>query len=167
MDFPEFFSGKTFCNSLIFNDDFQEISGLADGIGFFGGFLLYFCVQIVNRNIMNTRFKITVAIALVLLFGAKVFGQEWEYSIEYSMDDDECFELYDAVEMSNGNVALSSSLYYKSGAGDFYSAHPAVTLLSANGQEMARKDYFRPGYCTTSYAPYLFENNGRLFALMT
>jgi hypothetical protein len=27
-----------------------------------------------------------------------------------------------------------------------YSAHPAVTLLSANGQEMARKDYFRPGY---------------------
>ena len=106
-------------------------------------------------------------VALALLFGAKAFGQEWEYAKEYSMNDDECFELYDAVEMSNGNVALSSSLYFKSGAGDFYSAHPAVTLLSANGQEMARKDYFRPGYCTTSYAPYLFENNGRLFALMT
>ena len=83
------------------------------------------------------------------------------------MNDDECFELYDAIEMINGNIALSSIFYYKSGAGDFYSAQPAVTLLSANGQEMARKDYFRPGYCTTSYAPYLFENNGRLFALMT
>lgn len=52
---------------------------------------------------MNTRFKITVAFALVLLFGAKAFAQEWKYAIEYSMNDDECLELYDAVEMSNGN----------------------------------------------------------------
>ena len=116
---------------------------------------------------MKSKPKITAAIAFAVLFVGNAFAQEWEYSIEYSMNDDECFELYDAFEMTNGNVALSSIFYYKSGAGDFYSAHPAVTLLSANGQEMARKDYFRPGYCTTSYAPYLFENNGRLFALMT
>ena len=77
-------------------------------------------------------------IALALILRANAFSQVWEHSIEYSMNDEECFELYDVVEMSNGNVALSSSLYYKSGAGDFYSAHPAVTLLSANGQEMAR-----------------------------
>ena len=116
---------------------------------------------------MKTKLKITAAIAFAVLFVGKSFAQEWEHSIEYSMNDDECFELYDAFEMTNGNVALSSIFYYKSGAGDFYSAHPAVTLLSANGQEMARKDYFRPGYCTTSYAPYLFESDGRLFALMT
>ena len=113
----------------------------------------------------TTRFYILLA--LLLICGVRAFAQKWEYSIEYSMNDDECFELYDAIEMINGNIALSSIFYYKSGAGDFYSAQPAVTLLSANGQEMARKDYFRPGYCTTSYAPYLFENNGRLFALMT
>ena len=116
---------------------------------------------------MITNLKITAAIAFAVLFGSKAFAQEWQHSIEYSMNDDECFELYDAIEMINGNIALSSIFYYKSGAGDFYSAQPAVTLLSANGQEMVRKDYFRPGYCTTSYAPYLFENNGRLFALMT
>ncbi len=116
---------------------------------------------------MNKFFRLSVAFALAMLFGVKAIAQEWEHSIAYSMDDDECFELYDAIEMTNGNVALSSIFYYKSGAGDFYSAHPAVTLLSANGQEMARKDYFRPCYCTTSYAPYLFENNGCLFALMT
>ena len=104
---------------------------------------------------------------MALIIRANAFSQVWVYSLEHSMNDDECFELYDAIEMTNGNVALSSIFYYKSGAGDFYSAQPAVTLLSANGQEMARKDYFRPGYCTTSYAPYLFENNGRLFALMT
>ena len=113
------------------------------------------------------KYGLYALLALLLLFGTKAVAQEWEHSIAYSMNDDECFELYDAVEMSNGNVALSSSLYFKSGAGDFYSAHPAVTLLSANGQEMARKNYFRPGFCTTSYAPYLFENNGELFALMT
>ena len=116
---------------------------------------------------MKTKLKIIAAIAFAVLFVGKSFAQEWEHSIEYSMNDDECFELYDAFEMTNDNVALSSIFYYKSGAGDFYSAHPAVTLLSANGQEMARKDYFRPGYCTTSYAPYLFESDGRLFALMT
>lgn len=113
------------------------------------------------------KYGLYALLALLLMSGTKAVAQEWEHSIAYSMNDDECFELYDAVEMSNGNVALSSSLYFKSGAGDFYSAHPAVTLLSANGQEMVRKDYFRPGYCTTSYAPYLFENNGCLFALMT
>jgi len=116
---------------------------------------------------MITKLKFIAAIAFAVLFGSKALAQEWQHSIEYSMNDDECFELYDAIEMINGNIALSSIFYYKSGAGDFYSAQPAVTLLSANGQEMARKDYFRPGYCTTSYAPYLFENNGRLFALMT
>ena len=111
--------------------------------------------------------KGVLIVALALIIRANAFSQVWVYSLEHSMNDDECFELYDAIEMTNGNVALSSIFYYKSGAGDFYSAQPAVTLLSANGQEMARKDYFRPGYCTTSYAPYLFENNGRLFALMT
>ena len=111
--------------------------------------------------------RITALLAFLLIFGAKAFGQEWELSLEYSTNDTSCFTLYDAIEMSNGNVALSSSFYYKSGYGDFYSAQPAVTVVSRDGNELARKDYFRLGYCSTSYAPYLFENNGELFALMT
>ena len=54
--------------------------------------------------------RIYALLALLIIIGVNAFGQEWEHSIEYSMDDDECFELYDAVEMSNGHVALSSSL---------------------------------------------------------
>ena len=51
---------------------------------------------------MKTKLKITAAIAFAVLFVGKSFAQEWEHSIEYSMNDDECFELYDAFEMTNG-----------------------------------------------------------------
>ena len=116
---------------------------------------------------MKTKLKFIAAIAFAVLFVGKAFAQEWEYSIEYSDYDTSCFNQYDAVELSNGNIAVGSALFFKSGAGDFYSAQPAVALLSSNGEELARKDYFKPGYCTTSTTPFLFENQGNLFALMT
>lgn len=94
-------------------------------------------------------------------------GQEWEHSIEYSDNDTSCFNQYDAVELSNGNIAVGAALFFKSGAGDFYSAQPAVVMLSSNGEELARKDFFKPGFCTTSTTPFLFENQGALYALMT
>ena len=112
-----------------------------------------------------TRFY--TLLAFLLICGAKAFGQEWEYSIEYSDNDTSCFNQYDAVELSNGNIAVGSALFFKSGAGDFYSAQPAIALLSSNGEELARKDFFKPGFCTTSTTPFLFENQGALYALMT
>ena len=105
--------------------------------------------------------------AFALVFGTKAWGQEWEYTIAYSNNDTSCFNQYDAIELSNGNIAVGSALFFKSGAGDFYSAQPAVALLSSHGEELARKDYFKPGYCTTSTTPFLFEHQGHLFALMT
>ena len=108
-----------------------------------------------------------VVLAFVLLCGAKVMGQEWEHSMAYSTNDTSCFTFYDAIELSNGNFAVASGFFFKSGYGDFYSSQPAVTILTDKGEALARKDYFRPGYCTTSTTPYLFENDeGELFALM-
>ena len=116
---------------------------------------------------MKSVIKIAIVLVIVLLCGTKVIGQEWEHSIAYSDNDTSCFNQYDAVELSNGNIAVGSALFFKSGAGDFYSAQPAVALLSSNGEELARKDLFKPGFCTTSTTPFLFENQGALYALMT
>ncbi len=96
-------------------------------------------------------------------------AQEWSYMLETDPSADWYFDFFDSKELSNGNIAVSSeSYYYRSGAyNDFYSAHPAVTLISPDGVELARNSFFREGYTTMSYAPYLFENNGDLFALST
>lgn len=107
-------------------------------------------------------------IALALLFGAKALGQEWESSFDYSMNDSLCYSYQDAIELADGCFVVATSFYYKSGYGDFYSAQPAIVKFSADGEELERTKYFRPGYCTTSTAPYLFENEeGELFAMMT
>ena len=96
-------------------------------------------------------------------------AQEWFYMLETDPTADRYFDFYDSKELSNGSIAVSSELYYyRSGAyNDFYSAHPAVTLISPNGVELARNSFLREGYTTMSYGPYLFENNGYLFALST
>ena len=90
----------------------------------------------------------------------------WEYVIEES-NSDESFEFGEAIELSNGNVAVTSDFYYRSGFGDFYSAHPALMLLNSNGDELVRNDFFRPGYTMMSTPPYLFEKNNELYALTT
>ena len=92
---------------------------------------------------------------------------EWHYDINNDENSDEEFNISEAKFMTNGNIGLSSTFYYRSGFGDFYSANPAVLLLSSKGEELARNSFFRPGYTCMSYAPYLFENNGKLFALTT
>ena len=92
---------------------------------------------------------------------------EWHYDINNDENSDEEFNISEAKFMTNGNIGLSSTFYYRSGFGDFYSANPAVLLLSSKGEELARNNFFRPGYTCMSFAPYLFENNGELFALTT
>lgn len=69
--------------------------------------------------------------------------------------------------MTNGNILVGATFYNRSGAGDFYSEQPAVALLSSDGEELARNNYFRPGLCTTSYSPFLFEKNGEMYILTT
>ena len=111
---------------------------------------------------------ISIFTLLTLLFsGVNIaFSQEWEAICKYSLDYDTCAYFYDdAMELSNDRILVNSSMSYKSGFGDFYSAQPALTVLSSSGKEIVRKDYFRPGYCTTS-SGWTFENkNGELFLL--
>ena len=91
----------------------------------------------------------------------------WEYVLDNDPDSDELFEFFDALKMQNSNIGVASSFYYRSGFGDFYSSHPAVALISPDGEEIARNNFFRPGYTSTSNAPYIFEKDSYLYALST
>ena len=106
-------------------------------------------------------------LALVILFGAKAFAQEWEYADEFVYSDNECMVNFDATELSDGEIAVSSVHYYKSGEGDFYSYHSAARKLSASGELLAEKSHFRESYFSPNI-PYLIENpNGGLYLLAT
>ena len=121
-----------------------------------------------NLSLIMSYKKLLFCILTLLFCGVNMlFSQEWEYLLENNPSADECFNFYDAIEMSDGNVAVASSFFYRSGYGDFYSAHPAVALFSSKGEPNAKNHFFREGYTTMSYAPYLFENNGELYALST
>ena len=117
----------------------------------------------------NMRTIHSLLMVLVLLFGTKVFAQEWEHPIGFHLTDSMQFRQYCAYEMSDRRTIVSSALLYNDGSTHpFYPPHNALLALSPNGEELARKDYFRPGYWGSSYNPYVFENgNGEVYALMT
>ena len=121
---------------------------------------------------MNKFFKLSVFFALAMLFGAKAFGQEWEYFIPYQPSDSEMTRQYCAYEMSDGRIIVSASFLYNIGsyAADypFYPPHNALVALSPKGEELAQNNYLKPGYWGSSYNPYVFENeSGELFMLTT
>ena len=116
--------------------------------------------------------RLYTLLALLILFGAKVFAQEWEYSIPYQPSDSEMTRQYCAYEMSDGRIIVSSSFLFNVGsyaAGyPFYPPHNALVALSHEGEELAQNFYFKDGYWGSSYNPYVFENeNGELFMLTT
>ena len=69
------------------------------------------------------------------------------------------------IRTMNGNIAVSSFFYRNEG--NCLSYDPAVLILSSDGIELNRNIFFREGYTTTSFAPYLFVNDGELYALST
>ena len=101
----------------------------------------------------------TLFVALLLCRVNKLFSQEWEYEVE------DPWILSKAVELPNGNIAVSSFFYRNEG--NCLSYDPAVLILSSDGIELNRNIFFREGYTTTSFAPYLFVNDGELYALST
>ena len=115
----------------------------------------YIKIAVMNKNIL------LIIMLLTLLFGRvnKLFSQEWEYEVE------DPWILSKAVELPNGNIAVSSFFYRNEG--NCLSYDPAVLILSSDGIELNRNIVFREGYTTTSFAPYLFVNDGELYALST
>ena len=105
---------------------------------------------------------------LALLYVNYVESQEWEYLEKYSSSDETKFSFWDAVELSDGDICVASHEYlYRSGMGDFYSSHPAVMKISADGNYICQNNFFKEGFMTQS-APFLFEDeNGHLHALTT
>ena len=115
------------------------------------------------RNI--SFISVTAILTLLLCRVNIVFSQEWEFK-EIGVGDERLYP-GEVVELSNGNFLVSSSFSYRSGAGDFYSEHPALMLMSSDGNEIVRNSFFRPGLCSVTFRPYLFENNGELYMLTT
>ena len=118
---------------------------------------------------MNKILKLLLTLSILLLCGVNsVFSQEWEYLKEYSSSDNTEFSFWETVELSDGNICVTSLEYiYRSGMGDFYSGHPAIMKISADGKYLCKNNFFKEGYMTES-APYLFEDeNGHLHALTT
>ena len=118
---------------------------------------------------MNTKLKIMMGLAMTLLLGAKAIAQEWEYTIPYQSSDSTMTRQYCAYEMSDGRVIISANFLYNDHSNHpFYPPHNALVALSPEGEELARKDYFREGYWGSSYNPYVFENeSGDIFMLTT
>ena len=111
--------------------------------------------------------RLYTLLALLIFFWGKAFGQEWEFADEFSYSSNECMTSFDATELSDGTIAVSSVHYFKSGEGDFYSYHSAARKLSAVGELLAEKSHFRESYFSPNI-PYLIENpNGGLYMLAT
>lgn len=106
--------------------------------------------------------------ALALLFGAKAFAQEWEYS--YLLPDYIRGYMYngfiDAHELSDGRIIAMGHFSDKNLCGNYVSHHPALLLLDSNGTELAFSEYYKDGY--HGQDPYVLENeSGELYALTT
>ncbi len=113
---------------------------------------------------MNTKLKLTVALALAMFFGAKAFGQEWEQSYEWLFSGDEEFDMVKPYETSSGNILVSTNHYYKCGWGDFYAPHPALRMFAPDGTELAQNLLFKPAYYGTR--PYVIENEvGEMYVM--
>ncbi|MBR6437692.1 MAG: T9SS type A sorting domain-containing protein [Bacteroidales bacterium] len=104
-------------------------------------------------------------LVFALLFVAKAFGQEWEQSYPINYSENEMFSVQDVFETSANDIIVSSSHFFRSGAGDFYSPHPALRKLSSDGIEQAQNVFYKPAFY--GRIPYLLENEtGELFAMI-
>ena len=112
--------------------------------------------------------KHSLLLALALLFGAKAFAQEWEWS--YLLPDYIRGYMYngfiDAHELSDGRIIAMGHFSDKNLCGNYVSHHPALLLLDSNGTELAFSEYYKDGY--HGQDPYVLENeSGELYALTT
>ncbi|MBR4794757.1 MAG: hypothetical protein IK038_14190, partial [Bacteroidaceae bacterium] len=86
-----------------------------------------------------SNYKKQLFLVMVLLrCGTMTFAQEWEHSYEICFSENEMFCVQDVFETSANDIIVSSSHFFRSGAGDFYSPHPALRKLSSDGIEQAQ-----------------------------
>ena len=109
-------------------------------------------------------------ITLVFLFGNNVFSQEWEWQwmSEYGEQNTEYYSPIGFMELSNGDL-LAPAIYLSRGSSQeyYYSESPGIMLFSDDGNLITQKNFFRPGYCISHSAQYIFEKENNFYLLTT
>ena len=92
------------------------------------------------------------------------FSQEWQHKMLLT-DPLEYYQYFAVKESSDGNLMTSAKHFIRASVEEhWYSVSPAVILLSEKGEELARNNFFRPGYCTIG-SVHLFERNNCYYLL--
>ena len=106
--------------------------------------------------------KLFTLLALVMLFGAKAFGQEWEYIVEHTDNDSPW--LKDPIPLQDGNIAVPYYTLYPGSTSVLGSKQPGMLLLSSDGEELTRKSYLKPAFW--GHSPYLLsDDEGTMYML--
>ena len=107
--------------------------------------------------------KTTVLILLICRISI-TFSQEWQHKMLLT-DPLEYYQYFAVKESSDGNLMTSAKHFIRASVEEYwYSVSPAVILLSEKGEELARNNFFRPGYCTIG-SVHLFERNNCYYLL--
>ncbi len=118
------------------------------------------------KRIMVRRNKILIMFVFVSLIKINdVFSQVWETKDIATEMDYHSFK--DVYEQSDGDLICPTNYFIKSSSFDVsYSRSPGVVMLNKNGEEIARNNFFRPGYCTLSHS-HIFEKDNSIYYLTT
>ena len=107
--------------------------------------------------------KTTVLILLICRISI-TFSQEWQHKMLLT-DPLEYYQYFAVKESSDGNLMTSAKHFIRASVEEYwYSVSPAAILLSEKGEELARNNFFRPGYCTIG-SVHLFERNNCYYLL--
>ena len=111
------------------------------------------------------KFIIKTAMLILLLCRINItFSQEWQHKMLLT-DPLEYYQYFAVKESSDGNLMTSAKHFIRASVEEYwYSVSPAVILLSEKGEELARNNFFRPGYCTIG-SVHLFERNNCYYLL--
>ena len=111
------------------------------------------------------KFIIKTAMLILLLCRINItYSQEWQHKMLLT-DPLEYYQYFAVKESSDGNLMTSAKHFIRASVEEYwYSVSPAVILLSEKGEELARNNFFRPGYCTIG-SVHLFERNNCYYLL--
>ncbi len=111
------------------------------------------------------KFIIKTAMLILLICRINItFSQEWQHKMLLT-DPLEYYQYFAVKESSDGNLMTSAKHFIRASVEEYwYSVSPAAILLSEKGEELARNNFFRPGYCTIG-SVHLFERNNCYYLL--
>ncbi|MBE6343333.1 MAG: hypothetical protein E7065_08075, partial [Lentimicrobiaceae bacterium] len=111
------------------------------------------------------KFIVLSILNILLCRISTTFSQEWQFSIESDTLEGYGFTS-NVTELSNGNLLMPCNHAFRYNPHEHATICPSIILLSKDGKELARNDFFRPGYCLMSHGQ-AFEKNNSLYYLTT